>query len=107
MASGVLIVLLGRGTKLAPYLMDGDKVYRGVIRLGIETDTYDVTGNVVRECELTGLSEKEVIEAVLDWKDLKEQEVPPYSAAKHRGKTFYSLARGGENPPKRVKKNLY
>lgn len=100
MASGVLIVLLGRGTKLAPYLMDGDKVYRGVIRLGIETDTYDVTGNVVRECELTGLSEKEVIEAVLDWKDLKEQEVPPYSAAKHRGKTFYSLAREERIPQK-------
>lgn len=104
MASGVLVVLLGKATKLAPYLMEGYKVYRGVIRLGIETDTYDITGNVLKESSYLGLTEDEIVKAVYEWQNIKEQEVPPYSAAKYKGKTFYSMARQGERPPKRVKK---
>jgi len=104
MASGVLVVLLGKATKLAPYLMEGHKVYRGVIRLGIETDTYDITGNVLKESSYLGLTEDEIVKAIYEWQNIKEQEVPPYSAAKHKGKTFYSMARQGERPPKRVKK---
>ncbi len=104
LASGVLIILLGQGTKLASYFMESYKVYRGVIRLGIETDTYDITGKIVRKVSNIDIGEEEIIEAILDWKNLKDQEVPSFSAAKHKGIPFYSITRQGEKPPKKVKK---
>ena len=48
-ATGLLVVLLGQGTKLSPFLMAGRKRYRATLMLGSETDTLDLTGNVVRE----------------------------------------------------------
>ena len=103
-ASGILIILLGQGTKLAPYLMEGYKVYRGIIQLGLETDTYDITGNIVSKASEIDLREEDIIQGIETWKGLIEQEVPPYSAAKHKGKPFYLLARRGENPPLKTKK---
>lgn len=102
LASGILLVLLGQGTKLAPYLSEDSKTYLGELRLGISTDTYDIQGEILEEHPVTA-SPEQVREEVLIWQDLTEQEVPAYSAAKHNGKPLYSLARAGEEVPVKTK----
>jgi len=103
MATGVLLVLLGHGTKLAPFLTEGPKTYLGELRLGVSTDTYDAQGEVVEEKPFDHLSPADVEQAVLDWQALTEQQVPPVSAAKHEGKPLYALARAGKDVPVKVK----
>jgi len=103
-ASGLLIILLGQGTKLAPYIMEGKKCYRGILELGVETDTYDLTGEEISRRDVRDVNREEIIEGIEEWKTYTEQEVPPYSAAKYKGRPFYSLARAGKHPPKRMKK---
>ncbi|WP_022660938.1 tRNA pseudouridine(55) synthase TruB [Paucidesulfovibrio longus] len=102
LASGVLLVLLGQGTKLAAYLSEDSKTYVGEMRLGITTDTYDIQGEILEEREV-GVAPEEVRKAVAAWRDLTEQDVPAYSAAKHNGKPLYSLARAGEEVPVKTK----
>lgn len=99
MATGVLLVLLGRATKIAPYLLDGEKVYSGVMRLGVTTDTYDAEGAVVAEAPWEHLAAEDIRQAVLGWRGLTEQVAPPYSAAKHQGRPLYALAREGRETP--------
>lgn len=103
MATGVLVVLLGHGTKLAEHLNAGAKTYRGVLRLGRTTDTYDREGRVVAEAPWEGVDPETVRRLVLDWTALTEQEVPPVSAAKHGGKPGYLLVRQGLTPPAKTK----
>lgn len=103
LAEGVLLALLGQGTKLAPYLSGAEKVYSGTFRLGQSTDTYDIEGTVTEEKNTHGIDPKMVENAILAWNDLTEQEVPAYSAAKHKGKPLYELARKGEEVPVKVK----
>ncbi|MGL1863830.1 MAG: tRNA pseudouridine(55) synthase TruB [Pseudodesulfovibrio sp.] len=102
LAQGVLLVLLGHATKLAPYLTGGTKTYRGTFRLGMTTDTLDIQGEVVKESEVTATAE-DVEREILYWKELTEQEVPAYSAAKHKGKPLYALAREGKETPVKIK----
>jgi tRNA pseudouridine55 synthase len=102
LARGVLLVLLGQGTKIASYLTGGEKIYSGEFTLGLTSDTYDSEGKILARSEVTA-SPEEVAQAVEAWKDLTEQEVPAYSAAKHKGKPLYSLARAGEDVPVKSK----
>ncbi len=98
LAQGVLLVLLGQATKIAAYLTEGRKTYQGLLRLGVETDTYDVLGKVVAEREVA--CHPDVVTAGIQaWLDLREQEVPPYSAAKHKGRPLYALSRSGQDVP--------
>ena len=99
LAQGVLLVLLGQATKIASYLTEGRKQYQGVLRLGVETDTYDVLGKVLSTTDPTEADVQRVRTAVLEWEELTEQEVPPYSAAKHQGKPLYALSRSGRDVP--------
>ncbi|MDD2219513.1 MAG: tRNA pseudouridine(55) synthase TruB [Desulfoplanes sp.] len=103
MATGVLIVLLGQGTKLAPYLTVGTKTYKGELQLGVITDTYDRQGVILEEHPWEHLTKKEVEHDVLLWQALTHQEVPPVSAAKHHGKPLYKLHRAGEEVPVKTK----
>ena len=103
MATGVLVVLLGQGTKLANYLMTGSKTYVGELRVGMVTDTYDIQGKVLEEHSTENLSKKEVEQEVLLWQSLTEQEVPPVSAAKHHGLPLYALHRAGKEVPVKTK----
>ncbi|MBN2139454.1 MAG: tRNA pseudouridine(55) synthase TruB [Desulfovibrionaceae bacterium] len=103
MAGGVLLVLLGQATKLAPYISGGDKVYAGTMRLGLTTDTYDVQGQILAEAAWDAISPQEVREAIMSWRELTEQDIPAYSAAKHKGKPLYSLARAGREVPEKKK----
>ena len=103
-AEGVLPVVLGKATKLAEMLTDKDKTYEAVLRLGVETDTQDSTGTVLRELPVT-VSEEEVrgvCESFLG----EQQQIPPmYSALKVNGRKLYEIAREGgtvERKPRSV-----
>jgi tRNA pseudouridine55 synthase len=103
LATGVLLVALGRATKLTPYLVEGSKVYRGWIRLGLTTDTYDMEGEVLSEADWHHVRSEAINKEIAAWRDLEEQPVPPYSAAKHGGQPHYRMARRGEAPPEKTK----
>lgn len=94
-ATGLLIILLGQGTKLSNYLMAGDKVYQATMRLGVETDTQDLTGRVVKR-GLVPEFEPEFIRKVAHTFVGEIEQVPPlFSALNYRGKRAYELARKG------------
>lgn len=104
MACGVLLALLGQATKISgPLLEGGLKIYRGEMELGMVTDTWDRTGRLLDRPDWRGVDAGRVGEEIARWKDLGEQMVPPYSAAKHGGRPLYSLARRGQATPVRVK----
>ena len=103
-AVGVLPVCLGKGTKVCDLLTDKDKVYETVMRLGVVTDTQDMTGNVLRESPVHVTREE--LEAVMRQFLGDYDQIPPmYSALKVQGKKLYELAREGrviERKPRRV-----
>ena len=94
MATGVLPVLLERGVKASEFMLTKDKHYRTTLRLGITTDTEDITGTVLTESyDLPG--EEEVISAVSGFVGKYLQTPPMYSALKVGGKKLCDLARNG------------
>lgn len=94
-AVGVLPVCLGKATKLCSLLTDWDKQYEAVLRLGMTTDTEDMTGQILTEaaCNVTKEQVKEAIESFVG---TYEQVPPMYSAKKINGKKLYELAREGK-----------
>ncbi len=103
MAQGVLVIMLGRATKIGPYLLEGDKTYLGRLKLGETTDTYDAEGEVTATAPWEHIPADAVEAGIARWLTLTEQEVPPYSAAKHQGKPLYELARKGKDVPVKTK----
>jgi len=104
-ATGVLPICLGRATKIAQFILEGDKVYQGTFELGLITETYDLTGEVVERRPVPELSAEEIEEVMQGFVGEIEQVPPPYSAAKYRGQPLYRWARRGvkvEKEPKRV-----
>ena len=103
-AVGVLPVCLGKGTKVCDLLTDKDKVYEAVMRLGVVTDTQDMTGRILKESPVHVTREE--LEAVLSQFLGEYDQIPPmYSALKVQGKKLYELAREGqviERKPRRV-----
>lgn len=98
-AVGVLPVCFGSGTKLCDLLTDWDKEYIAVLRLGLTTDTQDMTGQVLSktgEEALANLDEEQVRESTLHFLGRYEQIPPMYSALKVNGKKLYELARAGK-----------
>lgn len=93
-ATGVLPVCLGSGTKLCDMLTDKDKEYVAVLRLGVETDTQDMTGRVLAEHAVEA-EKQQVSEAVMAFQGSYRQVPPMYSALKVNGKKLYELAREG------------
>lgn len=92
-ATGLLVVLVGRGTRLIPYIDGEPKVYDAIVRFGAETDTDDVTGTVTREAPLP--SEAAVGEAIVRLTGAIDQTPPAYSAKKVDGTRAYDAARRG------------
>jgi tRNA pseudouridine55 synthase len=104
LATGVLLVLLGQATKLSGPLLDGGKkIYSGVIRLGMVTDTWDVEGETLETRPVAGIDAASVKAAMAGFVGRYEQPVPAFSAAKHRGKPLYELARKGAAVPEKKK----
>lgn len=94
MATGVLVVCVGVATRVSEYLLGHDKAYRATIRLGVETDTYDATGEVVATQPVN--IEREALEAALTQFVGATQQTPPmHSAIKRDGQKLYELARAG------------
>lgn len=94
-AEGVLPVCLGRGTKLCDLLTDRDKTYETVLLLGRVTDTQDISGTVLENRDISGISEESVRAAIAGFVGGYEQIPPMYSALKVNGKKLYELAREG------------
>ena len=107
-AVGVLPVCFGSGTKLCDMLTDWDKEYIAVLRLGVTTDTQDLSGRVLFKTEqekLSALTEEQVEQNILCFLGGYDQIPPMYSALKMNGKKLYELARAGkevERKPRRV-----
>lgn len=99
MATGVLPLLIGKGTLCSKYLINHDKIYRATIQLGIETDTLDAEGTIVDTKEVSGeMLNEEYIINILDTFLGKQEQVPPmYSAIKVNGKKLYQYAREGKS----------
>ncbi len=105
-ATGVLPILIGEATKLAPFLHEGEKHYTGAIALGAETDTLDPTGEVTRIAPAPSIPPAALDEIARKFHGEIEQTPPVYSAIKRAGVPLYKLARrGGEvapPPPRKV-----
>lgn len=95
MATGVLPILIGRATVLSQYLIEADKSYTAKIKLGVTTDSGDITGNILSQNKVK-LSNSD-IKSVLDGFKGKQLQIPPmFSAIKQNGVRMYELARRGE-----------
>ena len=97
LASGVLLVGLGRATRFIEYLVGLPKVYETTIRLGVATTTYDAEGEIVSERPVA-LTLDEIAAALDAFRGPIRQRVPAFSAVKRDGQPLYKQARRGETP---------
>ncbi len=107
LASGVLVICVGRYTKLVQLLTSMDKEYIAEIKLGVKTDTLDITGKVLDESSFS-ISQEDIVKVFSDFVGSYDMEVPIYSAVKVNGKKLYQYARNNievELPRKKV--NIY
>jgi tRNA pseudouridine55 synthase len=103
-AVGVLVVCLGTGTKLVEMLTDHDKEYIAVVKLGVTTDTQDMSGQVLETAEVN-VTREQLREAARAFVGDYDQIPPMYSAIKQNGRKLYELAREGievERKPRKI-----
>lgn len=102
-ATGVLVCLFGKYTKLGNLLTSIDKEYIASIKLGIKTDTADITGNIINKTSFN-LTREDILEVFKKFPKAYEQTVPKYSAVKINGKKLYEYARNNIDIdlPKRI-----
>jgi len=96
-ATGVLPIMVGEATKLAPMLEGGEKVYDGVIKLGVETDTLDRDGKIVRKAPVPEIDSDKLAAVTKQFTGKIEQVPPVFSAIKRAGVRMYTLARKGDS----------
>lgn len=104
-ATGVLPVCFGKGTKIVSFLMEGEKEYEVVLRLGAETETQDASGKVTRTAPVPDYPQQRIDEVLLAYTGVIEQIPPMYSAVKINGRPLYKAARAGqviERAPRRI-----
>lgn len=95
-ASGLLVVCVGRpATRIISSLMEGEKEYDATLQLGIETDTQDLTGQVIAEKQVGEIDPDRVRDCLAQFTGEQMQTPPHYSALKHKGKPLYYYARKG------------
>lgn len=94
-AKGVLVVVIGKYTKLCEDLTQTFKEYIATFKLGILTDTLDITGEILDEKDVT-VTEEEIRNVIAGYKCVYDQEVPIYSSVKINGRKLYEYARNGE-----------
>ena len=95
-AKGLLVLVVGRATRLATFAAEWPKTYEGVIRLGITTDTDDLTGTVVATAPWTGITPAQLADVIGGFRGAYDQRPPAYSAVKIEGERAYRRARRGE-----------
>lgn len=103
-ATGLLVIGVGNGTKILDLLTLDQKEYIATVSIGIQTDTYDITGNILKKQENYQLDKKTLENTLNSFLGSYEQEVPKYSAVKINGKKLYEYARKQEEIelPKRL-----
>lgn len=107
-ATGLLILLVGPLTKLQARMQKLDKVYSGLLRLGVQTDTGDITGKVVAEKPVPPITLEKLRDLLRSQEGMIEMPAPAYSAVKHQGRALYYYARKGiEVPPKPRKSTVH
>ncbi|CDG01631.1 Putative tRNA pseudouridine synthase B [Clostridium chauvoei JF4335] len=94
-ATGVLPICIGKATKIIDYIMNSEKGYEVVFKLGVKTTTYDLEGEVIEEKDTTHLKDNEILEAINSFIGEYSQIPPMYSALKQNGVRLYELARKG------------
>lgn len=97
-ATGVLPILIGKGTQCSQYLIEHDKIYEVTLKLGTKTDTADIEGNIIEEKQVAEASlNEENVKCVLESFVGEQKQIPPmYSAIKVKGKKLYEYARKGQ-----------
>jgi tRNA pseudouridine55 synthase len=104
-ATGLMICCLNRGTRLARFFLRGDKTYEAVLRLGIDTDTQDFTGQTVVSHQVPSFGEGEIAAQFESFVGTSQQVPPIFSALKFNGLPLYAYARKGkpvEKPPRQI-----
>ncbi|MBA0168302.1 tRNA pseudouridine(55) synthase TruB [Pectobacterium sp. CFBP8739] len=102
LATGMLPICLGEATKFSQYLLDSDKRYRVIARLGQRTDTSDADGNVIEERAM-GFSATELDQALEGFRGTTQQVPSMYSALKYQGRKLYEYARQGLTVPREAR----
>lgn len=105
LATGLLVLLIGRGTKLSDRIMGGDKVYEGTLRLGVTTDSQDRDGAILETIDATHITREAAEQAMQHYLGDIEQIPPMVSAIKKNGVALYKLARKGqeiEREPRKI-----
>src|SRR5271167_1156684 len=105
-ATGLLPIMIGEATKLAPFIDGGDKEYAGLIRLGVETDTLDRDGAEVRCADVPAIAAEKLAHVAAQFTGAIEQVPPVYSAIKRAGVPLYRLARRGDDVPPPDKRSV-
>jgi len=95
MATGVLPVCINEATKIVQFLITDDKEYHGDLRLGIETDTQDMTGRIIKESDRIEENHSKIIDTFYGFTGNIRQKPPAFSAIKHKGVPLYKSARRG------------
>ena len=96
-ATGLLVLCVNEGCKLSELLTGHDKDYVAKVRLGIKTDTYDITGKVLEINKNFQITKEELVNVLNSFLGEYNQKVPIYSAVKVKGKKLYEYARNNEN----------
>ncbi|WP_054956119.1 tRNA pseudouridine(55) synthase TruB [Paenibacillus dakarensis] len=102
--TGVLPLCLGRATRVVEYMQDLPKEYKAVLRLGLSTDTEDLTGNVIEAVDEVKVTRAEAEETLRSFTGEISQVPPMYSAVKVDGKRLYELAREGKTVERKSRK---
>ncbi len=104
LATGLLVVLLGKSTKLFDKFVAFDKAYRATLRLGLKTTSADIMGQTLQEKPYTGIDEQKVRDVFKQFVGDIEQKPPMVSAVKHKGQRLYKLARAGQEVEREARK---
>ena len=104
MATGMLIIVIGKATRFQDRLMSEDKVYTGTLQLGIETDSHDAEGEVVATKPTTGITEEDIRRSFEHFHTEFDQVPPMFSAVKINGVPCYKLARRGEEVQRKARR---
>jgi len=106
MVTGVLPLCLGRSTRVVEYIQERPKAYEATIRLGVATDTEDISGEVIETSEVSNIREQQIREVLHSFIGEIDQIPPMFSAIKIDGKRLYELAREGKTVERKSRKVL-
>ena len=101
-ASGLFVILLGDGTKLADGMLGADSVYTGRMRLGRETDTFDAHGNVLAERDFSGVTREALDAAMKEFRGDIYQAPPAFSAVRIAGRPNWEIVKSGKDAAERL-----